>query len=202
MGSSGGTLSPRTYKDVECTWSHPGAVTVPGELTPEAVVQVVHVAGRAADALEQHRHLRAVMRPVVHRVRDQLRERHLVRVALGVLVADYAVGARIAQRLDERAEVGVGLGVGLAPGSVDRIAPSRRHLAFPTGKPDPRCPEHVVQVADDSPEIRVDRPGELLRRHLVDRSQNLVVRPLVVRDELAQLVAGRHDGLYLTMSPL
>src|SRR5215471_18459959 len=159
------------------------------ELSPETVVHVVHVAGRAADPLEQHPRLRAVMRPVVDHVRDELREHHLVRVALGVLVGDYAIGARIGQRLDERAEVCVGLSVGLAPRALDRIGASWRRLAFPTGEPDPRRPEHVMQVAGDRAEVRVDRPGELLRHDPVDRRQNLVVCPLVVRDELPQLVA-------------
>jgi hypothetical protein len=80
------------------------------ELSPETVVHVVHVAGRAADPLEQHSRLRAVMSPVIDHVRDELREHHLVRVALRVLVRDYAIGACIGQRLHERAEVCVGLG--------------------------------------------------------------------------------------------
>ena len=50
----------------------------------------------------------------------------------------------------------MGLGVGLAPRALDRIGTSRRRLAFPTGEPDPRRPEHVVQVAGDSAEVRVD----------------------------------------------
>src|SRR5262249_13707025 len=89
-----------------------------------------------------------------------------------------------------------GVGVGLAPGALDRIAASWRRLAFPTGEPDPRRPEHVVDVGGDSVEVRLDWPGEILRRHPVDRCQNLVVRPLVVRDELAQLVAVRHGHPY------
>src|SRR5262249_51276266 len=161
------------------------------ELSPETVVHVVHVAGRAADPLEQHPRLRTVMRPVVNHVRNELRAHHLLRVALGVLVGDYVISARIGQRLNERAEVCVGLGVGLAPRAIDRIGASRRRLAFPTGEPDPRRPEHVVQVASDSAEVRVDRPGELLRHHPVDRRQNLAVRPLVVRDEFPQLIAVR-----------
>src|SRR5215467_3551388 len=179
----------------------PTAEAAPGELSPETVVHVVHVAGRAADPLEQHPRLRAVMRPVVDHVRDELREHHLVRMALGVRVGDYAIGARIGQRLDERAEVCVGLGEGLAPRALDRIGAAWRRLACPTGEPDPRRPEHVVQVAGDSAEVRVDRPGKLLRHHPVYRRQNLVVRPLVVRDELPQLVAVRHGRSYLSISP-
>jgi hypothetical protein len=99
------------------------------ELQPETVVHVVHVARRATDPLEQHSRLRAVMRPVIHHVRDELREHHLVRVALRVLVGDHAIGACIGQRLHERAEVGVGLGVGLAPRALDRpggVSPLQR----------------------------------------------------------------------------
>src|SRR5262249_2743148 len=142
------------------------------------------------------------MRPVVNRVRDELREHHLVRGTLGILVGHYAIGARIGQRLDERAAIGVGLLVGLVPGTPDRVVAPGWRLAFPTGQPDPRRPEQVMQVASDGAEIRVDRSGELLRRHPVDCGQNLVVRPLVVRDELTQLVAVRHRHRYLTISPL
>src|SRR5215471_21291628 len=142
------------------------------------------------------------MRPVINHMRNELREHHLVRVALRIFVGYYAIGARIGQRVDEAAEIGLGLRVGLVPGAPDRVVASWRRLAFPTGQPDPRGPEQVMQVASDGAEIRVDRCGELLRRHPVDCGQNLVVRPLVVRDELAQLVAVRHGHRYLTISAL
>src|SRR5262249_52254222 len=92
--------------------------------------------------------------------------------------------------------------VGLLPGTPDWVVAAGWRLAFPTGQPDPRRPEQVMQVASDGAEIRVDRSGELLRRHPIDCSENLVVRPLVVRDELAQLVAVRHRHRYLTISHL
>src|SRR5262249_48499161 len=196
---------PVRYLPPSCPPSPPGGSptrfpqrSAPGELPPETVVHEVHVTGRAADPLEQHPRLRAVMRPVINHVRDELREYHLVWVAFGVLVGDYAIGARIGQRLHERAEVGVGLGIGLAPGAFDRIAASGRRLTLPTGEPDPRRPEHVVDVAGDRVEVRLDRPSEILRRHPVDRRQNLIVRPLVVRDELAKLIAIRHGRPYIS----
>src|SRR5262249_16608319 len=106
---------------------------------------------------------------------------------------------RIGQQLGERAKVGVGRGVGLAPGARDRIVASWRRLTFPAGEPDPRRPEHVVQIAGNGAKVRVDGLAEFLHRHPVDCGENLVVCPVVVRDELAQLVAVRHVRAYIIL---
>jgi hypothetical protein len=169
---------PRVPRDGDpAAWSGP-----PTSGMLEAVHGIVEVARRAPEALEKQPRLGPVRGAVVHHVGDRLGQHDLARIATEVRVANRPVGIRVRQPPDVRPQETVRLPERRLPGHRDLIVVARR-LSSPAREPDPLGHHDVAEIRRDRSEVGLARPLELLGRRAGDGRQDLLVRPLVVRDE-------------------